>query len=171
MGYGADVQEKFNTIMTDEPKETRSRPWTPEEHQALLCLWEDKTLTQAQRAARLGRPLGSVVGRLRRHGLVEDRTLKMKFTTKTETVVAKPVIIPKTKQAALLIELVPEPIVRRGAADAVLDLKVNDCRWPIGGHPGHDPDFHFCCKKKLEGLPYCREHAGMAYSGAAPRRL
>ena len=42
------------------------------------------------------------------------------------------------------------------------------CRWPIG-----DPqlaDFHFCGKKKVNGLPYCEGHARRAFQPPQPRR-
>ena len=34
----------------------------------------------------------------------------------------------------------------------LLDLEAGDCRWPIGDP--QQPDFHFCGKKKIPGLPY-----------------
>lgn len=47
-------------------------------------------------------------------------------------------------------------------------LTERTCKWPIGD-PGH-PDFHFCGHTSLDGLPYCRYHAGVAYQAADPRR-
>lgn len=50
----------------------------------------------------------------------------------------------------------------------VLTLAEQDCRWPIG-EPGH-PDFHFCGKKKIPGLPYCEHHSRRAFQPPQARR-
>ena len=42
------------------------------------------------------------------------------------------------------------------------------CRWPIGDP--QQPDFHFCGKKKVAGLPYCEVHARRAFQPPQPRR-
>jgi GcrA cell cycle regulator len=42
------------------------------------------------------------------------------------------------------------------------------CRWPIGDP--QQPDFHFCGKKKVTGLPYCEVHARRAFQPPQPRR-
>jgi GcrA cell cycle regulator len=42
------------------------------------------------------------------------------------------------------------------------------CRWPIGD-PQH-PDFHFCGKTKVAGLPYCEFHARRAFQAPQSRR-
>ena len=42
------------------------------------------------------------------------------------------------------------------------------CQWPVG-----DPrsaGFHFCCGGTVEGLPYCPEHARLAYQPTAKSR-
>lgn len=58
-----------------------------------------------------------------------------------------------------------------------VDLETNACRWPIGGHPGVDPDFGFCGKPKFRGVSghkmfglscYCLEHLRKSL---APRGL
>jgi GcrA cell cycle regulator len=40
-------------------------------------------------------------------------------------------------------------------------LEDKDCRWPIGD-PQH-PDFHFCGRPKITGLPYCDHHSRVAF--------
>jgi GcrA cell cycle regulator len=42
------------------------------------------------------------------------------------------------------------------------------CRWPIGDP--QLPDFHFCGKTKVTGLPYCEFHARRAFQPPQPRR-
>jgi GcrA cell cycle regulator len=43
------------------------------------------------------------------------------------------------------------------------------CRWPIGDP--REPNFHFCGGPGVPGLPYCPEHAKMAYQAARTRLL
>ena len=42
------------------------------------------------------------------------------------------------------------------------------CRWPIGDP--QQPEFHFCGKKKIPGLPYCEVHARRAFQPPQARR-
>lgn len=56
----------------------------------------------------------------------------------------------------------PENIVvaiekRRGLAD----LEQDQCRWPIGDP--QEPDFHFCDRHQVSGMPYCEAHCAVAY--------
>jgi len=42
------------------------------------------------------------------------------------------------------------------------------CRWPIGDP--QQPEFHFCGKTKIPGLPYCEVHARRAFQPPQARR-
>jgi len=62
----------------------------------------------------------------------------------------------------------PSRTARKGKAKkiSILDLNERMCRWPFG-----DPkssDFCFCGNPTLEGLPYCAEHATVAYQTMQP---
>jgi GcrA cell cycle regulator len=46
----------------------------------------------------------------------------------------------------------------------ILGLSEKMCKWPIGDP--RQPDFHFCGGESQSGLPYCEEHAAMAYQPA-----
>ena len=47
---------------------------------------------------------------------------------------------------------------------ALLDLKPNDCRWPIDGPDGTVAQRRFCgCERANEGSPYCRRHHALAH--------
>jgi len=49
------------------------------------------------------------------------------------------------------------------------ELKAGECRWPIGDP--RDKNFGFCGCKALPGLPYCMEHAQIAYQPATRNRI
>lgn len=53
-----------------------------------------------------------------------------------------------------------DPDQLTGCARAVRDIRIGQCRWPIG-EVGAD-DFHFCCEAVREGSPYCGAHAATA---------
>lgn len=48
----------------------------------------------------------------------------------------------------------------------ILALGDRSCKWPVGDPLA--PDFHFCGKHAAQGMPYCLEHAQMAYQ---PKRM
>jgi len=50
----------------------------------------------------------------------------------------------------------------------VLTLTEHTCKWPIGD-PGQ-PGFHFCGRGADSGVPYCTDHARLAYQPVQPRR-
>ena len=57
--------------------------------------------------------------------------------------------------------------ISTGREISLLELKARSCRWPNG-----DPKkagFSFCGEESLAGLPYCAEHAAVAYQGSAKK--
>lgn len=71
----------------------------------------------------------------------------------------------------------PSPIKRRKRVEAsepkvggatILNLTERMCRWPIGDPK--QPGFRFCGRHTVQELPYCAEHAAMAYQQPAKRR-
>ncbi|AUN29518.1 MAG: GcrA family cell cycle regulator [Niveispirillum sp.] len=62
----------------------------------------------------------------------------------------------------------PSPIKKKPTKGAtILSLTERMCKWPVGDPKS--PDFHFCGKPSLNGLPYCAEHAAIAYQPARKR--
>lgn len=62
----------------------------------------------------------------------------------------------------------PSPIKKKPSKGAtILSLTERMCKWPVGDPKS--PDFHFCGKAAVQGLPYCAEHAAMAYQPAKKR--
>ena len=61
-------------------------------------------------------------------------------------------------------ELVIPPEKRK----TVLTIEAGECRWPIDDP--RSPDFHFCARPQVPGLPYCRDHCVRAYQPPKPSR-
>lgn len=62
----------------------------------------------------------------------------------------------------------PSPIKKKPVRGAtILSLNERMCKWPVGD-PKH-ADFHFCGKQAQVGLPYCCEHAKIAYQPSKKR--
>jgi GcrA cell cycle regulator len=51
---------------------------------------------------------------------------------------------------------------------ALMELRQDQCRWPIGS-PDSD-DFRFCGEKCFSGKPYCFEHCKVAYQFTPPAK-
>lgn len=47
-----------------------------------------------------------------------------------------------------------------GAGRAVLNLRAESCRWPIGDP--HDANFRFCGEQRDVGVPYCAHHQSIS---------
>ncbi len=69
----------------------------------------------------------------------------------------------------------PSPIRKKPAAEAevasgatILSLTDRMCKWPIGDP--REPGFHFCGRPSVAGLPYCQEHAALAYQSPNAKR-
>ncbi len=61
----------------------------------------------------------------------------------------------------------PEPpFIPEAERKSLLDLEAHDCRFPVTA----DKPFMFCARKKLPGLPYCADHARIAYQAPPPRK-
>ncbi|MFP4097400.1 MAG: GcrA family cell cycle regulator [Alphaproteobacteria bacterium] len=58
---------------------------------------------------------------------------------------------------------------KAGDLYSLMDLKPRMCRWPCGD-PKHG-DFGFCGDNAMPGLPYCEEHAKMAYQASTRNRI
>ena len=50
----------------------------------------------------------------------------------------------------------------------IMDLRESMCRWPMGDPT--KPDFRFCGGRAITGLPYCTQHAQIAYQPAVERK-
>jgi GcrA cell cycle regulator len=156
--------------------------WTEERVELLRRLWMEG-LSASRIAAELGGVTrNAVIGKIHRLGLSgrgqptssikRQRRPRMAPTARRPR---QPMSIGNTALKAdpyaLLAperepaEAVVVPIAKRLTIEKLTE---RTCKWPIG-HPGEE-DFHFCGHDSLEGLPYCRYHARVAYQAPDPRR-
>jgi len=114
--------------------------WTQRRVEELRTLWNTE-LSASQIGKRLGVSKGAIISKSRRMGL------------KSRRVVVQPV---KQVRGQLTgHKYAPLPVLWQGVLDAVLNLKPDSCRYPIG-----DPvqaGFRFC-SAKTDGKVYCPEH-------------
>lgn len=160
--------------------------WNDERVEILKKLWAEG-LSASQIAARLkGTSRNAVISKVHRLGLSgRVTTLRMK-SNRPRTVpqaagkpkpIPRPAARPMPKSSFLfsLMGFEAEPFKPQEELDiplekrrSLVDLQEKDCRWPIGDPM--KPDFHFCNRDKVPGLPYCEFHARRAFQPPQPRR-
>lgn len=136
--------------------------WTEERVELLKKLW-DEGKTAAQIAETLGGVTrNAVIGKAHRLKLSGRASpIKTSKKVKTNTVAKSGQKI--AGQVGRRIKPAPEFVDKAPSGDGVslLELRERNCRWPLGD-PQHD-DFKFCGCASLPGIPYCAEHAAIAY--------
>jgi len=162
--------------------------WTDERVATLTKMWKD-----GRSAAEIAKELGgvtrnAVIGKANRLGLsgrtttstAKKKKAEPKKTGKAATTKQKKAA-PKKKQdkkkpkASAAQQKIITEAIKQAAAEAdqvlaegigLLDLTEKLCKWPIGDP--QENDFHFCGQGSLPNLPYCEEHAALAYQ--TPRK-
>lgn len=139
--------------------------WTEERVAQLRQLWGN-----GKSASEIAEILGgvsrnAVIGKAHRLEL-SGRPSPIKRKEDEEEEVAVTV----TAEAPPAVEKVPaKPVPERKSGGAtILNLTERMCKWPIGDP--RDKDFHFCGKAAHGNLPYCAEHAAIAYQPPGKRR-
>jgi GcrA cell cycle regulator len=136
--------------------------WTDERVALLKQLWgEGKT------AAEIAKVLGDGITR----NAVIGKAHRLKLSSRLSPIQQKTVKKPKAETAALRV---PRPAIKlpefKGKGVKLVDLKEKMCRWPVGDP--QDENFSFCGCDAVPGLPYCPEHARIAYQiPTRPRTL
>ena len=138
--------------------------WTDDRVATLKKLWgEGKT------AAEIAKELGGVT-----RNAVIGKAHRLKLSNRISP-------IQQNKKPAPKVSTAPAPVSEKKASKisalnnnknpgiALIDLKPNECRWSYGD-PRED-DFGFCGEGALPGLPYCPEHAKVAYQAATRNRI
>ncbi len=157
--------------------------WNDERVELLKKLWADG-LSASQIAGRLGGVTrNAVIGKVHRLGLSgRATTSRMKsHRPRTRTQQAKRLIKPRfttignpALRQLYLGDAEPytppaeELVIPQAERKYIQTLTESCCHWPIGDP--QQPDFHFCGKKKITGLPYCDFHARRAFQPPQPRR-
>ena len=157
--------------------------WNDERVDLLKKLWSEG-LSASQIAGRLGGVTrNAVIGKVHRLGLSGRATTSRIKSHRPRRASTQPkrAARPKFAQAGnpafrnlyqgdtepyvAPIEEVVIPLAERKYIQTLMDA---DCRWPIGDP--QEVEFHFCGKRKVNGLPYCEAHARRAFQVPQPRR-
>lgn len=159
--------------------------WNDERVELLKKLW-DSGLSASQIAARLrGVTRNAVISKLHRLGLSGRATTSRMKSHRPTRIPAAPTPkkvahsarprAPFRLSTALFPDADAEPFVPGEELDIPLNerrtiatMTDKDCRWPIGDP--QRPEFHFCNRHKVPGLPYCEFHARRAFQPPQPRR-
>ena len=163
--------------------------WTDERVDLLRRLWEEG-LSASQIASQLGGvSRNAVIGKVHRLGLagrvkpngagqVNGRK-KTGAETEAEAALAAEPSMPEppavvSHRPAPDFPLMPakpasEPVaLAMSQRVTIMDLRESMCRWPMGDPTS--PDFRFCGGRAITSLPYCTQHAQIAYQPAAERK-
>jgi GcrA cell cycle regulator len=159
--------------------------WNDERVEALKKLWADG-LSASQIAGRLGGVTrNAVIGKVHRLGLAGRATtsrmkshrprVRTQAATRRLMKTRQPVNIGNPAFRSLYLAdnepYVPpaeEVVIPLNERRYIQTLTETCCRWPIGDP--QQPDFHFCGKSKVPGLPYCEVHARRAFQPPQARR-
>ena len=150
-------------------------------------------MTRSEIAKALNKSRNSVIGVLYRLGIRDDGARKVSAgrsrSRKVSTIRQshQPARLARPPRAAVVVDIDPA-ILSNEASDLqnpspdrqtilVRDqsgrLHANDkfhseaCRWPVGDP--QSPEFHFCGRTQVPGLPYCQVHSARAFISAQPR--
>lgn len=160
--------------------------WNDERVELLKRLWGEG-LSASQIAAELGGiTRNAVIGKVHRLGLsgrVKSASPARPRKARTEAppprTSARPSTVGNTALAPAfeaLVESAPAPapapvmdnVVPLGQRCTIMNLTESTCRWPTG-EPG-TASFYFCGARSATGMPYCTQHARMAYQPVQDRR-
>jgi len=141
--------------------------WTDERVDILTKLW-----TEGRTAAEIAKTLGgvtrnAVIGKAHRLKL-SNRISPIQQNKKSASVEVKVVKAKLEKKSAPKEPAVSKPSVQKEGV-ALMDLGSNMCRWPSGDP--RDENFSFCGCATIPGLPYCEEHAKVAYQAATRNKI
>lgn len=153
--------------------------WTDDRVSLLKKLWSEGK-TAAEIAGELGGVTrNAVIGKAHRLKLSSRVSPIQQNKKKTAKPEADSVPVKKEKPAAKsnkTAAAAPKTrpaeevaIIQKGDGVHMAELKERMCRWPIGDP--RDAEFRFCGCKVHSGLPYCAEHAKMAYQAATRQRV
>ncbi|MCB1782832.1 MAG: gcrA cell cycle regulator family protein [Alphaproteobacteria bacterium] len=147
--------------------------WTEERVSVLMKLWGE-----GRTAAEIAKELGgvtrnAVIGKAHRLKL-SNRVSPIQQNKKPSVKISDRTVEKKAMPAPANISKAPAAPVRTFVPDerkvlfALTDLGPRMCRWPIGDP--REKSFGFCGDSCASGLPYCADHAKVAYQAAGRTR-
>lgn len=138
--------------------------WTDERVALLKKLWgEGKT------AAEIATTLGgvtrnAVIGKAHRLKLSNRMSpIQANKKVKAPANTSKPPAAPPKRARK------KDVVIPKGKGLKLMDLAPNMCRWPSGDP--QEENFGFCGERGVPGLPYCEDHARVAYQAARTNRV
>jgi GcrA cell cycle regulator len=138
--------------------------WTDERVALLKKLWGDgRTAAEIARSLGAGFTRNAVIGKAHRLKLSSRMSPISSSMSKAKPANTQRAPIQRLKHAA------PPPVKIDVKGIKLIDLKERMCRWPLGDP--QDPNFNFCGCNTVPGLPYCADHARMAYQVNKRSRL
>ena len=143
--------------------------WTDDRVNILKKLWGE-----GHTAAEIAKELGgvtrnAVIGKAHRLKL-SNRVSPIQQNNKKPVV---RVVERKVEKSVAPISRSTTPIVEQSSANiekvSMIDLGGRQCHWPFGDP--REEDFGFCGCESMPSLPYCEEHAKLAYQAATRNRI
>lgn len=157
--------------------------WTDERVEVLKKLWADG-LSASQIAMQIGGvSRNAVIGKVHRLGLSGRATTSRMQSHRQRSKASSTKRIAKTRfppagnaayralcqlDAMPFVEPQEELVIPLAERQTIETIEFHHCRWPIGDPT--TPEFHFCGRSKVTGLPYCEFHARRAFQPPQPRR-
>lgn len=145
--------------------------WTDERVDLLKKLWGE-----GRTAAEIAKELGgvtrnAVIGKAHRLKLsgraspIQAPVLKKPANNAGSKPVVQAAVAAEKKMVAVKKPIAVDVVDLRGDDNrprvSLTDLESGQCRWPLGDP--REKNFGFCGARSQTGLPYCSEHAHMAY--------
>lgn len=139
--------------------------WTDERVALLRKMW-----CEGRTAAEIAKELGdvtrnAVIGKAHRLKL-SNRVSPIQQDNKKSASPA-PVLREKIVSVVAPVAIREVPLKTKGVK--MIELRDRMCRWPSGDP--REASFSFCGCQSVPGLPYCPDHAKMAYQAASRNRV
>ncbi len=161
--------------------------WTEETVGELSRMWGHYSASEIAR--KIGFTRNAVIGKAHRLGLADKTGKKVKTATTGATSMVAKTVMAKTRvssgQRVMMRALPKMPMpsslpprdnyrplaalnsASRGEGISVTKAGERQCRWPVGDP--RSPDFRFCGCPAHQDLPYCADHARLAYQNVSRR--
>ncbi len=145
--------------------------WTAERVELLKIRFE-AGFSCREIAQDIGVSRNAVIGKISRLSLSRLKSVRRYSERKSGPKAQRPRVV---SQHRILMALYSKPQspaeevpIHNGHRCSLLELSEEKCRWPIG-NPGVT-DFWFCGNKPISSLPYCADHARIAYQPPSRQR-